>query len=588
MITAEETEEYEQVMAEVTVHVITSLEKCSFEKSEIINGGISLTWKKIEGAQGYYLYRKKSGDSSYKKVKTAVSGEDVNYVDKDVEEGGKYYYRVKAYKESGNDVGEAKETHTVVYVLPPTIRVSLSAAGNQVQWNRPIAAGGYYVYRREASQSSWKMVASLEEPGEVSWTDTQAENGKLYYYAVRTRNGNSVSVYSAEKCYVKVSVPSVKQWKRLSSTKIKLYWNRNANASGYQIQYSRSSLFAGAKTVTINNNSITSYTASKLKKKKGYYARIRAYKVVNGITYYSAWSASGNVKSSKTLSPSILKKKKKVFEIRTWAKQNMYQYDVLQGSCTDGTYAYYLLNYKKVEKCKVVKVRMSDLAVVQVSAPLNVAHGNDMTYNPHTRSLVIVHSTGKDPKALSSVNPDTLTLKESRHITIPNKLTGGSTTDAKNATSFTAIAYSAGRGEYAVLLSHNYNFVILDSQMNPMRYVKVAKKNNYKMQGIDATDDYILVAQSPKSSKQKYNIITVYDWDGNYISKINVKKGYEIESVYHTGSKYYAGFYRSYYKTYYKTVVKKVKVKGKIKKKKVKVKYRKFMRDNYVYRIDGI
>ena len=90
------------------------------------------------------------------------------------------------------------------------------------------------------------------------------------------------------------------------------------------------------------------------------------------------------------------------------------------------------------------------------------------------------------------------------------------------------------------------------------------------------------------TASQKYNIITVYDWDGNYISKMNVKKGYEIESVYHVGSKYYAGFYRSYYKTYYKTVIKKVKVNGKTKKKKVKVKYKKFCRANYVYQVTGL
>ena len=97
-----------------------------------------------------------------------------------------------------------------------------------------------------------------------------------------------------------------------------------------------------------------------------------------------------------------------------------------------------------------------------------------------------------------------------------------------------------------------------------------------------------MLAQSPKTSKQKYNIITVYDWDGKYISKINVKKGYEIESIYHVGSKYYAGFYRSYYRTRYKDVEKTVKVDGKEKKKKVKVKYREYQRDNYVYQIKGI
>ena len=110
------------------------------------------------------------------------------------------------------------------------------------------------------------------------------------------------------------------------------------------------------------------------------------------------------------------------------------------------------------------------------------------------------------------------------------------------------------------MLSHNYNFILLDAEMNPIQYVKASKKNDYKIQGIDATSDYILVAQSPKYSSQAYNIITVYDWDGNYIAKINAKKGYEIESIFHIGKKYYASFYRSYYKIYYQKEESKEKI----------------------------
>ena len=66
--------------------------------------------------------------------------------------------------------------------------------------------------------------------------------------------------------------------------------------TGYQLQYSTSSTFAGAKTVTIAKPATTSYTASKLLAKKKYYVRIRTYKKVtqNGTTktYYSNWSST--------------------------------------------------------------------------------------------------------------------------------------------------------------------------------------------------------------------------------------------------------------------------------------------------------
>lgn len=602
-ITAPETKEYARAEAEAVVHVLEAdtsggdevnvLESRSmlpgpaFTKIENVSGGISLAWEKIGGASGYRLERSITGAAPWNTVKTSKSEGDVTYTDRQVTPGGSYYYRVRAYDSAGNP-GLTGGSRKRIYLVAPSLSVSHASTGNQLRWNRPAGAGGYYVYRKEAAGSAWKNVAVLTQPGEVGWRDASAGNGKTYIYSVRAYKGSSFSAYSAEKSYVRVSAPSVKSWKRKSSTQYKLTWSRNSSATGYQIQYAQNGMFVGAKKATVKSGKTTSYTVKKLQKKKSYHARIRAYKVVGKTTYYSDWSAAKTVKSTRTTKATLLKKKKKTFEIRAWAGQKMYQYDTLQGSCTDGTYAYYLLNNRKAGKCKVVKVKRSSLKVVMVSGALDVAHGNDMTYDANRKRLVIVHSTGADPKRLTSVNPNTLTVTESKHVQIPKKLPGGSLADAAGATAFSGIAYSKGRKQYAVLLSHNYNFVILDSNLDPVQYVKASKKYNYVMQGIDATDDYIMVAQSPKTSKQKYNIITVYDWDGRYISKINVKKGYEIESIYHVGSKYYAGFYRSYYKTTYKNVVKEVKVKGKIKKKKVKVKQRKLQRDNYVYQLSGI
>lgn len=602
-ITAPETEEYALTETEVLIHIkeaevpaaeekelqvqATLLAAPSLSKLENVSGGISIAWTKIENARGYKLERSTTGASPWTTVKTSKDINDITYTDAQVTAGTTYYYRVRAY-DANNVDGYTGSSKKIIRVIAPSLTLSSASTGIQLRWNRPTGVSGYYVYRREASQGTWTNVAVITQAGEIGWRDTSAANGKTYVYTVKAYKGSHFSAYASEKTYVRVKAPTVKTWKRKSNTKYKLTWSKNTSATGYQIQYAQNGLFVGGKKVTVKGGSKNSYTVSKLEKKKNYYARIRAYKTVNGVTYYSGWSAVKNVKTTRTTKVTLLKKNKKVFEIRAWAKQKMYQYDTLQGSCTDGTYAYYLLNNRTAGKCKVVKVKRSTLKVVMVSGALNVAHGNDMTYDSGKKRLVIVHSTGTDPKALTSVNPQTLQVIESKHVQIPKKLAGGTTADAAGATAFTGLAYSSGRKQYAVLLSHNYNFVILDSDLVPIQYVKASKKNNYTVQGIDATDDYIMVAQSPKTSKQKYNIISIYDWDGNYISKINVKKGYEIESIYHVGSKYYAGFYRSYYKTTYKNVVRSVKVNGKTQKKTVKVKQRTLQRDNYVYQITGI
>lgn len=601
-ITAPETELYDEAQVQVLLHITPKevtdsgnerdtaavpLLASNLTSVENAADGISLKWGRVEGAKGYYLERSTNGKSPWSKIKTAANVDDITFVDTQVTEGDTYYYRVRVFGDSGQE-GLTGASKKIVRLIAPVMSVGIAASSIELKWNRVKGCSGYYVYRREPAQKDWTEVSAIKQPGEISWRDTAAENGKTYIYTVRAYKGSSLSPYAGGKSYVRIDAPALKSFKRKSSTKYKLTWKTNALATGYQIQYAQNGMFVGAKKVTVKSAKKSSYTLSKLQKKKKYYVRIRAYKKDGGTTYFSGWTTTGNVKKTRTTTVTPLTKKKKVFEIRTWAKQKMYKYDTLQGSCTDGKYAYYLLYNRKTVNCKLVKVKRSNLKVVKVSGVLDVAHGNDMTYDSHKKRLVIVHSTGVDPKRLTSVDPNTLGVIESKHVQIPKKLAGGSLADAAGATAFSGLAYSSGRKQYAVLLSHNYNFVILDSELDPVRYVKVSKKNNYVVQGIDATDDYIMLAQSPKTSKQKYNIITVYDWDGKYISKINVKKGYEIESIYHVGSKYYAGFYRSYYRTRYKDVEKTVKVDGKEKKKKVKVKYREYQRDNYVYQIKGI
>lgn len=78
------------------------------------------------------------------------------------------------------------------------------------------------------------------------------------------------------------------KWKKLTT-----------QTTGYQIQYSTSSKFSSAKTVTVSKNKTTSKTITKLKAKKKYYVRVRTYKTVNGTKYYSSWSKAKTVTTKK-------------------------------------------------------------------------------------------------------------------------------------------------------------------------------------------------------------------------------------------------------------------------------------------------
>lgn len=83
--------------------------------------------------------------------------------------------------------------------------------------------------------------------------------------------------------------------KSMTKGKMTVKWAKNANATGYQIQYAKKSSFSGAKSITIPSYNTTIKTISSLTKGKKYYVRVRCYKTVNGKKYYSTWS---NIKSA--------------------------------------------------------------------------------------------------------------------------------------------------------------------------------------------------------------------------------------------------------------------------------------------------
>ncbi len=74
-------------------------------------------------------------------------------------------------------------------------------------------------------------------------------------------------------------------------------WKKGSNISGYQIEYSTKKDFSSSRRVSAIKATMTEKVIKELKANKTYYVRIRTYKIVNGVKYFSAWSEA---KSRKT------------------------------------------------------------------------------------------------------------------------------------------------------------------------------------------------------------------------------------------------------------------------------------------------
>ncbi|MCQ2453391.1 MAG: hypothetical protein MJ136_02265 [Clostridia bacterium] len=197
-------------------------------------------------------------------------------------------------------------------------------------------------------------------------------------------------------------------------------------------------------------------------------------------------------------------------------------YHVQQGSATDGTYAYFVLEDQHQSLGSIWKVDMSTWKVVDTMYDLPIDHGNDMTYNPGKHQLVVVNNK-PHYNTLTFIDPDTLTIIETKKLTAD----------------MYAIAYNPASDRYVIGLSGSWNFMITDGEFN-VQHLCIGKDTGLVKQGVECDDSYIYFPQC--KSDNSINQLVVYDWEGNYVNTIRVSAYQEIESLFHNENGTYIAF----------------------------------------------
>lgn len=87
--------------------------------------------------------------------------------------------------------------------------------------------------------------------------------------------------------------------KNSKKRKVQITWKKVKGANGYELYRSTKKNGKYVKIKTIKKPNTVKFTDSKLKKKKQYYYKIRAYKILNGRKYYSTFTGKRGVKIRK-------------------------------------------------------------------------------------------------------------------------------------------------------------------------------------------------------------------------------------------------------------------------------------------------
>lgn len=118
--------------------------------------------------------------------------------------------------------------------------------------------------------------------------------GKLYTDVNCKNETSKIKLIVNKLTVTKTSIKKV----TAKSKSLKISWKKKNGVTGYEVQVALKKNFkTGLKKATIKGAGKTSLTVKKLKSKKNYYIRVRAYKKVGSKKYYSKWSSVNRKKT---------------------------------------------------------------------------------------------------------------------------------------------------------------------------------------------------------------------------------------------------------------------------------------------------
>ena len=211
----------------------TSLATPKISKAESINGGVKISWGKVNGAEKYRIYYK--GSKGWTRMVDTTS---TSYIDKDVSSGKTYTYTVRCINSSATKFtsGYNGKGKSIKYIAAPEISKLESVNGGvKISWNKSNGAEKYRIYYK-GSKGWTRMVDTTS----TSYIDKDVSSGKNYTYTVRCINSSATkftSGYDSKGKSVKyISAPKITKAESVDGG-VKISWNKSNGAEKYRVYY---------------------------------------------------------------------------------------------------------------------------------------------------------------------------------------------------------------------------------------------------------------------------------------------------------------------------------------------------------------
>ena len=195
--------------SDLTASEVKSMKPSGVKAATYSYSKIKVSWDKMNGVDGYQVYRSTSKNGTYKRAYSTTDPDKNWYINTNRTTGKTYYYKVRGYKEiNGKKVYTKFYAVKSAYARPNKVKnVGIDTCSTDalhifhdftIRWDKVYGATGYQVYMREVGTEKYTWMGNFKENN----ADIEIPDERILYdikvRSYRTVNGKKVYGYFSE------------------------------------------------------------------------------------------------------------------------------------------------------------------------------------------------------------------------------------------------------------------------------------------------------------------------------------------------------------------------------------------------------